>query len=57
MINSIINRHKSYKFDKIMIIISATSVLQLIDDYNLISLTDEICFAYLNHPHTDKTLQ
>ena len=50
-----INQYKAYKFDKIVIKISVTPVLRHTNDHNLIFLTVKICFAYLNHSHTDKT--
>ena len=57
MINNIINWYKTYKFDEIMTIIYVTLVFQHINDYNLISLTDQICFDYLNHLHTNNMSQ
>ena len=45
--------YKIYKFDNIMARISITPVLEYIDYHNLISSTDRICFACLNHLHTN----
>ena len=40
--------NKAYKFDNIVTIIYTIPVFQHTDNHNLISSTDQICFAYFN---------